>query len=836
MKNRTQLSKKILPGYLLALTHTLSLTAAILAAVPAFAQSSEGLVLEEVIVTATKRESTLMETGISITAFSSSKLQEFGIDDLNDLSANTPGLSITGGERITIRGVGIDSLASGIDPAVATYMDGYYVRGIGPYNINNFFDVERIEVLRGPQGTLYGRNTAGGAINMISKKPVHEFEGEANLEFGNEGYQVYQGMLNIPLGERFAWRMSLSQINRDGLQKNDVGPDVDELDDLTYDTTLRADWSDSWQTDLRVYGYSREGRPSSRYQLNPYLTDTRVYPGALTINHTWNWDQENPAVLDESRTSQDFENFLDEDYTSVILTNIVTAGDIDIKYIGGWSDFSRDYAGDTDWSSTPRSSSVNNITSEITQWTQELQFISNFDGKMNFVAGLFYYNSKEDLYYDFQNATDPIYSTSLNWATEFVTLGLASPTFGPRFPLAGPMPGAIMSEFVLGGFGFPDFQGDPRNRVFWFDTNLKAKSYAAFGQIDYDFTDQLRLVAGLRYSYDKKDGSELVYAMVPMSETFGAIPLGLNPDGSVVYGVIESETHKAIGNSIAYPLNTGDIAQDKDNWDNLSGLLRLEYTMDRGDLLYGSISTGYRSGGFNLGTTAPGVDSFKPEKITAYEIGYKGSVLDDKLLLDLAAYYYDYSDLQVQQSFIDPESGTQGTEFTNAAEARVKGFEAQFTWLPTDKLRLSGSYAYNNAKYTDFVTLNRQTIEQELVDLDGNYLNRAPRNKVGFEASYLVPLGDKGDLTFTGLYTWVDKMYTDPYNNENGMLESFDRVDARATWTSPTDTWNLTAFIKNIGDNRHANDASSGTIADGFLRTEYLTNPRMYGLQVNYKF
>lgn len=806
-------------------------------AFPALAQEAEsGLVLEEVFVTAQKREASLMDTGIAITAFTSEKLQEFGIDDLNDLSANTPGLSISGGERITIRGVGIDSLASGIDPAVATYMDGYYVRGIGPYNINNFFDVERIEVLRGPQGTLYGRNTAGGAINMISKKPIHEFEGEANLEFGNEGYQVYQAMLNIPLGETFAWRASLSQINRDGLQKNDVGPDVDELDDFAYDTTLRADWTDTWQTDLRVYGYTREGRPSSRYQLNPYLTDTRVYPGALTINHTWGWDQENPAVSDPGRTSQDFENFLDEDYVSVVLTNIVSVGDIDIKYIGGWSDFSREYAGDVDWSSATISSSVNAITSDVEQLTQEIQFISNYDGKMNFVAGLFYYKSDEQLYYDFHNAVDPIYSTSLEWNTTPLTLALASPTFGPRYPLSPPLPGAAMSEFVLGGFRFPDFQGDPRNRVFWFDTDLTSHSYAAYGQVDYDFTDKLRLVAGARYSYDKKDGSEVVYAMVPMSETFGAIPIGVNPDGSVVYGVIESNVHMAIGNSIAYPLNTGDIAQDSQHWDNVSGLLRLDYTLDSGGLLYGSISTGYRSGGFNLGTVAPGVDSFKPETIIAYEVGYKGALLEDTLLMELAAYYYDYSDLQVQQSFIDPETGTQGTEFTNAASASISGFEAQFTWLLSDKFRVSGSYAYNNAKYTDFMTLNRTTIEQELVDLDGNYLNRAPKNKVGFEATYWIPLGDNGDLTFTGLYTWVDEMYTDPYNNENGKIGSADRVDARATWTSPSEKLALTAFIKNIGDERYATDASAGTIADGFLRTEYLTNPRMYGLQVNYRF
>jgi iron complex outermembrane receptor protein len=169
----------------------LALVGGVAAHLPVVAQES-GLVLEEVIVTATKRETTLMDTGISISAFSSEKLQEFGIQNLDDLSANTPGL-------------GIDSLALGIDPAVGTYMDGYYVRGVGPYTVNNFFDVERIEVLRGPQGTLYGRNTAGGAINIISKKPQQEFEGEVNVELGNEGYGVFQGMLNIPLGERFAW-------------------------------------------------------------------------------------------------------------------------------------------------------------------------------------------------------------------------------------------------------------------------------------------------------------------------------------------------------------------------------------------------------------------------------------------------------------------------------------------------------------------------------------------------------------------------------------------------------------------------------------------------------
>ena len=218
MKDLAQFSQKTLTKVIRGQVLLLALAGSTLTALPAVAQD-EGLVLEEVIVTATKRETSLMDTGISITAFSSERLQEFGIDDLNDLSVNTPGLSITSGERITIRGVGIDSLALGIDAAVGTYVDGYFTNGIGPYTVNNFFDVERIEVLRGPQGTLYGRNTAGGAVNVISKKPQHEFEGEVNLEVGNHGYGVAQGMLNIPLGDRFAWRMSATQLNRGALQK-----------------------------------------------------------------------------------------------------------------------------------------------------------------------------------------------------------------------------------------------------------------------------------------------------------------------------------------------------------------------------------------------------------------------------------------------------------------------------------------------------------------------------------------------------------------------------------------------------------------------------------------
>jgi iron complex outermembrane recepter protein len=804
-------------------------------AMPAAAQ----MVLEEVIVTATKRESSLMETGIAITAFTSDKLQALGIDDLNDLSVNTPGLSVTDSDRITIRGVGIDNLAFGIDPGVATYTDGFYLRGVGLYRSNNFYDLDRIEVLRGPQGTLYGRNTAGGAVNMVSKKPEQEFNGEVNLEAGNEGYTVLQGMLNVPLSERFAWRVSASQIDRDPLQDNDAGPDIDELDNSSYSTTLRADWSANWTTDLRFFGYERRGRPNSSYVLEPYNTTTPVFPGGTNINHTYAWDQPNRAVGDESKTSHDHPNSEDEEFNSVLLTNEFSVGDMTIKYIGGYAETDNERSVDADWSSSTLSSSIADQAFKIEQSSHELQFISDFDGKLNFIGGLYYFESDEDLDYAFRNGTDQVYSTPVTWATEPVTLALANSARYDRVPLTT-LPGAIMSSAVLGGASVPDFAGDPLNRQFWFDTSLEAKSYAAFGQLDYNISDKLNAIVGLRYSYDEKDGSESVYAFVPASEDFGAFSLGdVTGDGVEDFGVLESETHKALSTpntSIAYPTSVTDNADGDDDWDNISGLLRLEYTVGEDGFVYGSISSGYRSGGFNLGNLDEGLDDFKDETLISYEVGYKGYLLDETLSLDVAAFYYDYDDLQVSQVFLDRENGTQGEELNNAGKAEVTGFEMQANWLLGERLSLTANYAYANAEYKEFETIDTARGSEEVEDLDGNKLNRAPENKVGLVASYWLPLGDMGSLTFSGSYSWVDEMYTDAFNTERGKLDSWGRTDARATWASATDNLLVTAWVKNIEDNREATDAALGTQSAGFIRRVKLTDPRMYGLRVTYRF
>lgn len=808
-----------------------ALAASISASMAVAQDTEDNFTLEEIVVTANKRESSLMETGLSISAFSSENMEELGIDDVNDLSVNTPGLSITTDDRITVRGVGQESAALGIDPGVATYSDGVYLRGTALYQSNNFYDISRIEVLRGPQGTLYGRNTAGGAVNLVRNKPQQEFEGDLNVEVGNNGYLVTQGMINLPINEQVAWRTSVSKVQRDPIQNNDAGRGTDSKDDTTFDSTLVVDFNDSWTADLRVFGFERSGIPESGYIPVEFNTTDRAYAGTINTNATFG-SAPNPGADDISNTSHDYDNHGDEDFTGITLTNTVTVGDIDIKVIAAHSESTGDSAVDADRSSNDIASIVYTKQYDVTIDTLELQFISDFDGAMNFIGGLYGYQSKEDSYISFRNIADDLYATSVDFYSDTSLFSLAVDNQNhidraliPLGALGDTVSGNLMDMFVTFG-GVNDYVGMADNTYFYAQSQLESESYAAFGQVDYDFNEQLTMTLGLRYSYDKKAGSEEVYIAVPMTGDY------FSPGVALI-----SHTQDALNpnNSIGFLQNTQTNNDGADNWENVSGTARLEYSIEDG-FVYGSISTGYRSGGFNLGAgKSSGLDDFGQETITSYEVGYKGMLLDDAMSVAVSAYYYDYQDLQVLQTFI-ADSGNQGNEINNAATASITGLELELAWRASERLTLSGGYAYTKAEYDSFTTIDTASFSDVEQDLGGNSLNRAPEHKVGLSAVYDIPLGDKGDLSLVGVYSWVDEMYTDVFNSELGKLDDWDRIDLRAIWRAPTDNLSVSAFVKNLTGDRDATDASRGTATDDFQRSEAVTDPRMYGVAVNYGF
>ena len=301
--------------------------------------------IEVIEITSTKRVTSLLETGQAVSAFSEESMAQMNIDGSQDLVQYSPSLIISS-SRISIRGVGRPNTALGSDPGVGIYTDGVYNTENGIFDYCNFCDIERIEVLRGPQGTLYGRNAVGGAINVISKAPQRELGGYVNLEAGNDGYLVTQGQVTGPLGETFSAIATLSKMDRDARQENlaaDVG-DLDNRDRTYYSVTLKADWTENFSSTLRYMNYDRSENPSPGYLGDAYPTDfvnlgagnlPGIFPGSNALNHVSGYTIANPAVNDINQTNVDTLGQQEVETKRLTFISTLTLDDLEFKYTYG---------------------------------------------------------------------------------------------------------------------------------------------------------------------------------------------------------------------------------------------------------------------------------------------------------------------------------------------------------------------------------------------------------------------------------------------------------------------------------------------------------------------
>ncbi|NMP15480.1 TonB-dependent receptor [Thalassotalea sp. Y01] len=805
--------------------------------------------IEVIQVTSTKRATSLMETGQAVSAFNADSMEDLGIDDAQGLVQYSPSLVITS-NRVSIRGVGRPTTSLGSDPGVGIYTDGVYNTENGVFSYCNFCDVDRIEVLRGPQGTLYGRNAVGGAINFISTEPQKDFGGYINLEAGNDGYLLTQGQVTGGLGDIFSAIVTVSKKERDALQENiaEGVADLDDEDRTYFSATLKADWSENWTSSLRYMNTDRDENPSPGYLLDEYPTDyinigpanlPGMYPNSVALNHLSGYTMANPAVDDENKINVDTVGHLSSETERFIFTNVITVGDIDVKYIYG--DYTLDYDsladgdvtnaayGAMDFSMmfaettgafipggpfylpnpitgepiTLASDMTTSIKQDVDTSSHELQFISNFDGNFNFIAGLYYYNSEESQYNDFVERGfglmqgDAINAYYGSFPPEF---GLPSDT-GTFLGL----PGVQLSLYqfnaaLLGGAPFKATPEGDGGYLYSTQNELETTSKAVYGQIEYDMTNELTLTAGLRYSEDEKEGSDDVftYLFVPQTQ------------------------HKV-----------------KDDWSKVTWRLQADWQMNQDTLLYGYVATGYRSGGFNLGAAATDdPDLVDPEELTAFEVGYKKSMFDNRANLSLAAYYYDYTDLQVQSDKL--ESGVITSSFDNAAEASVLGLEAELQFLLTDDLVINTTYSYNESEYDDFTAIDSIACafygECEIQDLSGNQLNMAPENKFSIAGTQYFDLNDKGSIALTASYSYVGEQYSREFNRDDiDKVDSYDSIDARLSWTSPEEAFVIAAFVKNAGDERNVLRYSAPSTQTRMQAAE-LSDPITYGLQLRYSF
>ena len=951
--------------------------------------------IEEVVVTAERRESTVSDTSISITAFTGQMLEDFGIRNQEDLQRFIPAAVIEPYD-MAIRGVGRNFRALGGDPGVATYLNGVYSEDFGIASTEGgLFDIERIEVLRGPQGTLYGRNAVGGAINFINKSPTNEFEGEAKVVGGNYDTREMFGMLSGPIIDNvLAARLTGVKRTRDGFIDDKSGnQNPDNYGDENYALSLKWTPTDNLEINTRgnersyrrrmggadaagivnltedggtpdpatgnprdtttfAWGYRAVDPNSSCATLvdrtNPTcritaatannsaqpgslatytftdpatgqtVTAQRITPGVdrspyNTNNKAFGTDLSRQRMLGlgslsgsdvSTDTSGHQDEYFDQQANSTDIRWTVN-DQFSIKYIFGYTDYFYDRTSDVDLSSNTNSFSTGPdsysgdqqfYVSQETEYTShELQFFNDWNDQFTTTSGLFYYDAKitqRGDYYDSNGngrfASDfnygGVFGTSAPATTQAFLLsslpkaglftakqsGLAARRGVPsglplaNNPIAAGAVGDGCTVLNAGGYAsnpveycFGKWAADTGNNVphgpntpgtnVEYQTRTEREAFAVYSQSVYTFNEHFALTLGARWARDQLNGEEnaatyiedpLAIPLTPaqllaMNEGIGAI----DANGNVLnYNQLRT---KGVPGSVSYwrQLDRKD--------DAVTGRANIDYTPNDKDLFYLSVTSGTRAGGFNLGNFSQNA-KYTSEKLTAYELGYKGEIRDGTMQINAATYYYDYKDVHTPAASPSAYGGYSiGTFAVPAAE--VIGFDTDVLWLVNQRITLGATMSFTHSEYTDnynVIDIYNAQIPNSLFDntqtpinIKGNQMVRVPERKFDAYAQYALPLsGDKGTLTFLADYSWIDKVYFNVFAESTDKADSYGRTDARISWLSAAANWSVSAFCNNVFDDIGTRQIEALEEEDNFRRTGTLTNPRTYGMEVQYKF
>ena len=674
-------------------------------------------VYEGIVVTATRRAEKLSEVPIAMSVFGSDSIEQTSVRELSEISGYIPNVSISGHNdfrsAITIRGVGSASRNIGFDSRVGVYVDGVYM-GQSPAVNQELLDLERVEVLRGPQGMLFGKNTVAGAISLVTKKPTDQFYGRASARIGNYNLREFQGMVNIPLSDTVAAKLSVAKTDRDGYIKNiTTGNDLDTKDVLAYRGQLRFTPNDKFEANLSYDGLTTD----NKILVGEPLTDPY---GTMTV----------PWAPEPRKVAFDFDPHEDRDVSGAMMDltykfdNGFTA-----KSITGYRDTDASYANATDYA--PISIISVEYTDDFKQLTQEFQLISPDDKPFTYMAGLYYYHQDADTVRDVLLGNDFLQ-------------GFIAPVVAPSVaPLLGLDPASLTADQLalissIVGFG-------PVGSKVTNSGSVETESYAAYFNGSYDFNDKWTLGFGLRYSTEDKDVNWLL-------------------DGrySGVFAI--GSTGVAPGDTTTAP---SPLVNDRSD-SFLSPAVSLSYAVTDQSNLYVKYSSGYKSGGFNLDfinaneLAANSGLEFGKETVDAYEVGLKNDFMDGRFTLNLAAFYSAYDNYQVNQ-FVDLGGGRTSIRITNAAKVITQGLEAEFNLQATDNLSLQGSAGYLDATFDSFPGGGTAG-----ADVSGNDLVNAPKWTASLAGVYTRELPSLGaklmtrlDMTYSdGVYTTADNIKT----------------------------------------------------------------------------
>ena len=808
-------------------------------------------VLEEVIVTATIRAESLQDVPVSVNAVSGEKMMEAGISKVEDLQAYVPNLTMseTGiGTNIYIRGIG-SGINPGFEQSVGMYFDGVSY-GRAQLTRAPFLDLERVEVLRGPQNILFGKNSIAGALSLISARPGQEFEGLVSGTYEVEtNERVLDFMVSGPINDEFGARLAIRKreidghienltLNRDEPQRDEqtirLIVDWDATPDLSASLKMELGKFDVNGRQIEIINDQPSTSTTSQFTGKTYgqiLDNTVIGVGPITLATV----DADSSVLNNY---QDFKRSSNGDYsyndTHNITLNVDYAwGDHQFTFITGILGYETDELCDCDFTGAPIFAVA--AEEEYSQFSQEFRWVSPIGETFEFIGGGFYQKSELD-FFDSIQVTSDILPDLLN--ADDLQKGGANGE-APPFDLTGGLLG-----LGLGGIGDAGDEirnlGTPRN--FSSDTEL----FSVFLQTTWNITDLFRATFGVRYSYEEKDGSR----KLELSDLSTGAIRAVGEVDTVVAKNFSAERHDLKGSR-----SEGNFAPS----------INLQYDWSDDVMLYTTLSRGYKSGGYDARSNASpeanpvrpiqnitspdsapiivGSFEYEEEQATSFEAGAKTTLLDGAAELNIAAFYTKYDDLQV--SIFD---GTLGFNVGNAGAATTMGLELDGRMALTENLMMTGALAFLDFEFTDFA--NGQCYQGQTPDFNVSgtdycdYKGKSNQYVADYSGNltFVYSTMVNKDIEFRG---GVDFVFTGSYNSSQNLdpsqeQDAYVKSNVRLSLGDVTKGWEAAFLVKNLTDETvisYSNDTPlSSSIFGSTGHYGFIETPRTYAIQATYRW
>jgi len=821
-------------------------------ALPAFAQeaqSDEGGIAE-IVVTAQKRAENVQDVPIAISAFTAEALSERAVTSVASLSNISPNVTLDAGTPFSgssavlsayIRGIGANDFAFNIDPGVGIYLDGVYLaRSVGANQ--DLPDVERIEVLKGPQGTLFGRNTIGGAISIVTHDPGKEFRFKGDLTVGKFGLIQTRATVDLPLGESLSSSVAFSTKNRNGYLKRIAFPGA-------------SNFASTPITNYKAAGYGNIGLGSEGGDDSWNLRGKVKYDngGAFRVSLTADYSNIDQSQL-ANRLIATTPAVFAGTYNCAIQGTIAAPGDTttcgggppSFAYLGGIGGLNTIFDNPTVFGVNADANPSNNrlpydnrfVTSDIdTSYANGNNYskLKSYGG-----AGTVEFDLSDDIllksitaYRELHwNVGMDIDGSPLNFLHTSFTMNQYQ--FSQELQLNGSAMDKKLN-YVLGAYYFKE-AGDLHDYVTFAEgllqvdgpNDLSTKNYAFFGQVDYRPTEQIGISVGGRYTHENKlfegfqsDANGLTYKILNQ--------VGVPPCASINPTISDACRLAAGFPNAGQPLRYYIAGTQKKSFNNFSPKVGLQYHPSDDVMTYASWSKGYKTGGWTtrLSNPLPTAPDFDEEKATTWEVGVKSTLIDRKLQLNAAVFTTKYAGIQLNfQQGVSPT-------IQNAGDARIKGFEVELTAAPADGFLINASVGFTDSKYTSVLSGAQVAANPFQAGVfPGADLPKTPKWKFNISPRYELAVGE-GKVVLLADYTRTSSLWNDTERAFLLQRPSTDMLNGSITYKSGK-SWDVTAGMTNITDERYL-VTGQAQIAGGQFYGTY-SRPREWYLKLGLDF